>query len=146
MLTLAATPTSTMQGTPLVPWWLAMPVAAAVLVMLARYLLALFPAEMEARRKRIRIANTFLMMLVTPLVAYGFGVVVPSRPRAYFFTWTLICSLLLMIIVLALLDMANSVRLHRTQVRELRRSMSAKSLIESHAAMAAKGGPDDRPT
>src|SRR3954447_12123590 len=135
MLTIASTPT--LQGSPLMPWWLTMPLGAAVLVMLARYLLALAGAEMEPRRKRIRAANTFLMMLVTPLVAYGFGVVTPSRPRAYFFTWTMICSLLLMIILLALLDMANSVRLHRTQVRELRKSMSARSIMESHAAIAS---------
>jgi hypothetical protein len=132
-----------MQGTPVVPWWLAMPVAAALLVVLARYLIVIAGADMEARRKRIRLANTFLMMLVTPLVAYGFGVVTPSRPRAYFFTWTLIVSLLLMIILLALLDMANSVRLHRTQVRELRRNLSAQSLMESHAAIAAKGAKGD---
>jgi ABC-type dipeptide/oligopeptide/nickel transport system permease subunit len=138
--------TTTMQHTPLVPWWLAMPVAALVLVLLARYLLAVAPAAMEPRRKRIRTVNTFLMMLVTPLVAYGFGVAVPSRPRAYVFTWVLICSLLFMIILLALLDMANSVRIHRAQVRSLRRSMSAQSIMESHAAIAAKGlpKPDDR--
>ena len=143
-MTLAAT--TAMQNAPLVPWWLAMPPAAALLVVLARYLLALVGADMEARRKRIRAANTFLMMLVTPLVAYGFGVVTPSRTRAYLFTWGLICSLLLMIILLALLDMANSVRLHRTQVRDLRRSMTAQSLLESHAALAAKDrGSGDGP-
>jgi ABC-type dipeptide/oligopeptide/nickel transport system permease subunit len=138
----------TMQHSPLVPWWLAMPVAALVLVVLARYLLALFASDMEPRRKRIRGMNTFLMMLATPLVAYGFSVATPARHRAYIFTWTLICSLLLMIILLALLDIANSIRLHRTQVRDLRRSLSAQSLLESHAAMAAKGAPkpDDRPS
>lgn len=119
---------------PLVPWWVAMPLGAAVLLVLAVYLLALGGAEMDARRKRIRTANTILMMLVTPLIAYGFGVATPSRGRAYVFVWVLICSLLFMVIMLALLDMLNSLRLHRAQMRRLRESMTAQALLEAHGA------------
>ncbi|MEX2217797.1 MAG: hypothetical protein WD749_03475 [Phycisphaerales bacterium] len=116
---------------PLVPWWLAISAGAVMLLVLARYLLALGGAEMDARRKRIRTANTILMMLVTPLVAYGFGVATPSRARAYVFVWVLICSILFMVIMLALLDMLHSVRLHRAQMRAMRRSMTAQALLEA---------------
>jgi ABC-type dipeptide/oligopeptide/nickel transport system permease subunit len=132
--------TTTMQHVPLVPWWLAMPVGAVVLVVLARYLVALGGAEMEPKRRRIRTANTVLMMLVTPLVAYGFGVATPARSRAYVFVWVLICSLLFMIIMLALLDMLNSLRLHRDHVRHMRRSMTAQAIVEAARGAGAESG------
>ena len=112
-----------MQHTPLVPWWIAMPFGAVVLLLLARYLLGLGAAEMDERRRRVRTANTILMMLVTPRVAYGVGVAPPARARASVCVWVLICSLLFMVILLAVLDMLNSLRLHRVHMRNLRRSM-----------------------
>jgi hypothetical protein len=131
--------TSALQYAPLLPWWLTMSLGALVLLILARYLLALGGADMNARRKRIRGANTILMMLVTPLVAYGFGVATPSRARAYVFVWVLICSLLFMIILLALVDMLDSVRVHRVQVRELRRAMATGESADADDADAAQG-------
>lgn len=137
---------TTMQHFPLLPWWLTMPLGAVVLLIFARYLASLGAVEMEPKRKRIRAANTVLMMLATPLIAYGFGVATPARGRAYIFVWVLICSLMFMIIMLAILDMLNTLRVRRVEVREMRRDMVSQALAEAGAKSAgAESRKDDGP-
>jgi hypothetical protein len=112
-------------NTPLIPWWFVAPVATVALLMLTAHLLALNAAAVEPRRKRIRSANNVLMMVLTPLLAYGFGVVRPSEARMFVLVWTVIPALLLMVIMLALADALHSVRLHRESRRSLRATFRA---------------------
>ena len=120
----------------LMPAWFVLAVATATLVLLAGHMLALAGSDMEPRRKRIRAANNILMMLTTPLVAYGFGIVDPSDARAFVFTWTLVPALLLMIILLACADMLNTASLHRRE----RRALRARAVREAEALRSRAGG------
>jgi hypothetical protein len=106
--------------TPIVPFWLAATVATVSMLLLAAHLVALNRAPMESRRKRIRLATSFLMMVVVPLLAYGFGVTRTSEPRAFVYVWTIIPALLLMVILLAIADVLNTLTLNRRRQRELR--------------------------
>jgi hypothetical protein len=126
-----------MDPNPLLPAWLTISVGAVVLVILAGHLLALNAAEMPYRRKRIRMVSNALMMLVTPLLAYGLGVAAPAQSRIYVMVWVLIAALVFMIIMLALLDLTTTLRLHRAHLKELRQKI-ALARAQAIAEMRSK--------
>ncbi len=107
----------------LMPSWFVLPVATIVLLVLTAHLLAMNAAEVEPRRRRLRTANNILMMLTTPLIAYGFGVVDVGDGRRFVLVWTLVPILLLMIVLLALADMFNTLAIHRRRHRDTRRGV-----------------------
>lgn len=106
--------------TPLLPWWFVIPVAALAVIVLTIHLLVLNAAAIDPKRRRIRMANNLLMILVTPLIAYGFAVVPVSNARVFMLIWTLVPGLLLIVVMLALADALHTLRLHRRARRELR--------------------------
>ena len=65
-----------------------------------------------ASRKRIRIANGILMMCGVVSLAYAVGVATPDRPREFTLSWTLVLSLMAIIVGVACIDALNSLRLH----------------------------------
>jgi ABC-type dipeptide/oligopeptide/nickel transport system permease subunit len=125
------------ENTPLIPWWIALPLGALVLIVLGGKLLVLGVVAMDEQRRRVRVACTVLMMLAAALFSYGVGVATPARPRMYVLVWVLTAALLMMIIMLAMLDLLHTARLHREQLRALRRRM-AESRAEG-ARAAAEG-------
>jgi len=108
---------------PLAPTWLVLPLAGILLLFLAGYIQSLQSGEVPPKRRRIRTANTLLMMLATPVIAYAFGVVAPANARMFLLAWLAITGLLTIIIVLAGMDAMYSVRLHREQRRAVRESL-----------------------
>src|SRR5215510_3061619 len=112
-------------GGPLAPAWLVAPLAVLALLVIAGHVLALDKAEMPASRRRIRKVNGFLMMFTTPLAAYAFAVVSPSRARLFVMVWMIVAGLVTLVLLLALLDMANTWRMTWAEKRELRRQVDA---------------------
>lgn len=123
------------------PAWLALSVGAVTLLVIAGHVLAVNLSAMPARRRRIRLTAGILMMLVTPLLAYGLGIATPSRPRMYVLVWVLVAALLFMIILLALLDVMNTLRMHREQLRALREriALARADAAERTREKVAKG-------
>lgn len=121
-------------ATPLAPTWLVLPLAAVTLLLLAGYISSLQSGGVPPKRRRIRTANTLLMMLATPLIAYAFGIVAPANARMFLLTWLAITGLLAIMILLAGLDALYSMRLHREQRRTVRQAM--------RASMSGTGRPD----
>lgn len=109
-------------NTPLLPSWVVLPVAVVLLLVVAVHLLVVSHAPMPATRRRIRLANGWIMLLLVPLGAAAFGVVTPSDPRSFVFVWTLVICMLLMLIVLATIDIVNTGVLYRRERRSLRDS------------------------
>lgn len=105
---------------PLLPGWVVLPVALVLLLAVATHLLMVMHATMPPSRRRIRMANGWLMLLLVPLGAAAFGVVAPADPRAFVLVWTLVISLLLLLIAFAVLDIVNTRRLHRKEKQALR--------------------------
>ncbi len=101
------------------PPWMTIAVAAVVMLFIAAHLLSLQNADMPASRRRIRTANDFLLLIVTPLIAYGVNAPHLQNPRAFALGWLGVMALLVMIVLLALLDILNNVRLHAVQRSEL---------------------------
>jgi uncharacterized membrane protein YozB (DUF420 family) len=112
----------------LLPAWIVVPVAAAAMLVLAAHVLALQQTPMPPRRRRIRTANGLLMMLVSSLLAYALGVAPtvgnpttnPEAARTFLLVWSMIMSLLAVIIGLAALDVAHTARLALGVRRKLR--------------------------
>jgi len=104
---------------------------------------------MDPQRRRIRLTNTVLMMLSVPLVAYGFGIATPAHARVYVYVWVLVSALLFLVVLVALLDMLHSWRLHRMQLREIRRQMALARSLDAKAALLginrAGGAGQQRP-
>jgi cytochrome bd-type quinol oxidase subunit 2 len=137
------------ETTPLLPAWLVLPMAVLTLLVLGGQFWAISTADMDAQRRRLRQATTFLMMVLTPLAAYGFAIAMPARGREYVIVWVLIAALLFMVILLALLDMLHSMRIHREQMSRVRRQLAqerARDVAAALAAAKAHGASGRRPS
>ncbi len=99
-----------------------LPIAAAVLLVIAAHTLALQrDPDIPPVRRRIRTANGVLMMLTTTLLAYAISIVTPANPNAFALAWLAVVGLLTIIITVALLDAAHTLKLHAQSRRDLRR-------------------------
>jgi hypothetical protein len=136
---------------PILPAWLVLPLGAIALLVLAGHLLALnADSNMDPQRRRIRMTNAVLMMLTVPLVAYGFGVATPAHSRTFIYVWVLAAAILFLIIMVAAIDILNTWKVQRVQMRELRRKMAAARGAEARAALLGlttghKPGRGDEP-
>lgn len=104
-----------MSNSPLLPAWVVLPVAVFMLLAVAVHLLLLLKSDMPASRKRIRTLNGWIMLFLVPIGASAFGIVSPATPRLFVFTWSVVVLLLFLLIVLSILDMANTSRLYRRE-------------------------------
>lgn len=125
------------ENTPLLPAWVVLPVAVLTLLVLGGQFWVISRSAMDAQRKRLRQTTTFLMMIVTPMAAYGFGIAAPARGREYVIVWVLIAALLFLIILLALLDMLHSMRLYRVQAAAVRHQLAQDRAREIAGVLAA---------
>lgn len=98
-------------------------VAVLALAVITLHVLSLVNADTHPSRKRIRIANGILMMCGVVSLAYAVGVATPDRPREFTLSWTLVLSLMAIIVGVACIDALNSLRLHASERRALRREL-----------------------
>ncbi|MFN0130949.1 MAG: hypothetical protein ACKVW3_00200 [Phycisphaerales bacterium] len=115
-----------MTSEPLVPAWVACSVGGLFLLVLAVHLISLQSSSLEPRRKRLRTATTVIMMLVTPVATYAFGIAEPARARTYVLVWLVVTAAMGLVLVLALIDMSQSVGHHRRHLRRLRTTLAAE--------------------
>lgn len=108
-----------MSNAPLLPAWVVLPVAAAMLLVVATHLMLLLRSEMPASRRRIRTLNGWIMLFLVPIAAAAFGVVTPSNPMQFLLVWLVVIAMLVLLIGLAILDMLNTSRLYRREQDEL---------------------------
>jgi hypothetical protein len=114
---------------PIAPAWLVLPIAAVALILQAGYLLAIkdAPAEiMPPSRKRIRVASGWLSMGAIPLSAYGFGLASPNDAGTFTIVWMLVIGLIGAIVMLAVLDAINTMRLHRSEGDQVHKELRDK--------------------
>lgn len=110
----------------LAPWWIVVPLAVVAILATAAHIIALReapPGALPESRRRIRIATGWVIMGAIPLTAYAFGIADPGKPGVYTIVWMSVIGLLGAIVLLAMLDGFNTVRLHRDEARRLRRDM-----------------------
>lgn len=113
--------TTLAQAAPMAPAWVVFPLAGFTLVVVMWHIAGVVRADLEPSRRRIRLANGGVMLALVPLIAYAFGVATTSEPRWFAMSWLLVMGLLGLMIVLAIMDSANTARLHTAERIELRR-------------------------
>lgn len=107
----------------LAPGWIVLPMAALLMFAVAGHTIAISHSRQPASRKRIRQANGGLILVTIPLLATGLSLLDPARhAREWALVWMASVALLGFVIILALLDVANTVRLARRAARKLSRS------------------------
>lgn len=114
-----------METGPVVSPWIVFPLAMVALVVVAAHVLALrelAPGEMPESRRQIRLATGWVMMLAVPVLAFGFGAASPGDKELFRSVWLAGVGLLGAVILLAMIDALNSVRLAFARRRELRRA------------------------
>jgi phosphatidylglycerophosphate synthase len=108
----------------LVPKAYAMPLAAALMILVGLHISACRERLAGGARRRIRIANGYVALIAIPLLAIGFSVIDPdTHATAWVLVWLCAMALVAMNIGLALLDIVNTARVTRHSRAELRRSL-----------------------
>jgi hypothetical protein len=131
------------------PVWVVAPLGFLTLLVLAGHLLSVRVTVTDPRRRRIRLATSGLLMLIVPVLCYGLSGATPARSREFVLVWLLIATMVFFVILLALADMLHSLRLHRAQLKELRRSVASgrgpRTPSPTMAAADAGADHDARP-
>lgn len=138
-------------ATTILPGWLVLPAAALTMLVVAVHVLATHAGDLPLRRKRLRIANGLLMMLLVALLAYALGVAAvvheprtaPKEAREFVVVWLSIIGLVALVVTLAAADAIATV-VHGWALRkELRAEMRSglKGDLVARRAVGAAGRP-----
>lgn len=118
--------------------WVALPLTAAAMAMVGWHASGLASADMPLSRRRIRTANSWVMMLGIPLLAAGASVIDPQRaPRAFVLVWVAVGLLLLLCVGLAVADALNTWRLSAAERRDAARATLV--MLAASRARRARG-------
>ncbi len=107
------------QVTATLPALVVIPVALLAMIVVAGHLLVMRQSLLPPSRRRIRTANAVLMLALIPTMSVALAG--SPSPRAFVVLWIVVTWLLGLVLMLAALDVANSLRLHRRELRDLRR-------------------------
>lgn len=125
------------------PAWLVLPAALLLMLAVAWHGRMLGRSDHPASRKRIRIANAAVMLVLLPLLATGLSLLSSERhPREWALVWLAVMGLVAVSVCLAITDALNTLRLLRAARRELRRALSAPIRVKKQGAAAREAeGP-----
>lgn len=136
MIQLASGTARTLSHDALAPYWVVVPVAVLAMLVVGGHVLLIDRSDQPAARKRIRTVNGLLMMFTVPVIAAGFGFVPPAEARLFLMTWMLGVCLILLVLVLALMDIAASMLIHRRERVELQRQIAEARALAAAAKQA----------
>lgn len=113
----------------IVPLWLVLPFTGTAMAIITIHWLSLRSSATQSvppLRRRIRLANAALLYVLTPLLAYGVGVVTPAdnTPR-FVYVWTTITAFAGLVLMLAMIDAWMIVAEHRARLTRLRHEFAA---------------------
>lgn len=118
----------------ILPAWAVFPLAGMVMVFLAGHVLALRGASMPESRRRLRTANAWVMLALTPQVAVLFGYASRATPKLFVLTSTSVVVMLGVMVLIAVADMLNNARITRDSRKELHNDI-ARLQAEAIAAI-----------
>lgn len=118
------------------------PPALALLAVLIWYWLRLGRADVPMSRRKIRRASVTLAVLAVPTLVAGFSFVDGDvEPRRYLVVWATAVLLLMLIVVTAVLDVINNLRIHARWQEEdaVRAAGELLAAIEARKQATASG-------
>lgn len=131
--------------------WFALPAAGVVMLILASHIEATRAATRPESRRRIRVANGWVMLLMVPMAASGFSVLDPeTNRRGFVLVWLGVVWLLSLSLLLAMVDVSNTLRLTMRDRRKLKGELHditrdiARLRSESGEPRKGATGADDR--
>ena len=130
-------------GTILSPW-LVLPVAAVMMLVVAAHIGVTEQRTTPPSRRRIRIANGWVMLLAIPLLAIGFGVVATGNHRVFAMVWMAAIALVSFSVMLAFADMVNTLRIVRAERRRCARE-AARRLADELRRARSTAAHEERP-
>jgi len=115
----------------MLPAWLVIPLAMLTMLLIAAHVLSVQVSPLDTIRKRLRIANGLIMMLVTAMLAYALGIAPtfstpradPDRARGFLLVWLAIIGFLGISVAMAICDALATARDALRQRRILRQEM-----------------------
>lgn len=108
------------------------PVTIALMGVVVAYQYSVARGAAPGSRKRIRLANGWVMLVNLPTVAAGFSLINhAAHPRLFLGVWALAGGLLLISVFLALVDVVNTYRIGQASREALRRELAARLLREA---------------
>lgn len=144
---IAPSPASGLSSQPLAPAWLVLPMAVVTLLVLAAHVQAMHAqASMPRSRRRIRTINGALMLVTVPVLAYAFGIATPARTQLFAASWSAASVLLALIIAVAMVDVANTWRLHAEERARLDAQIKGlRAAARREVQRRRRGGPSSDP-
>lgn len=125
------------------PAWIVIPVTIALMLIVAGAITIAARTTTPASRRRVRLANGWVMLLTMPLAAAGFTLIDSAlQPRLFVKVWILVIGLISISVVLAILDILNTARLARISSARLRRSM--RQINDPDSLRLSDHAPPDR--
>ncbi len=106
----------------MLPILLVAPLAGVTMLVVAGHLLAMRAARerIPASRYRIRSVNGGMMLALVPMLACAFAVVSPDDQKLFVLVWLSSAGLMGIVVVLAMIDGLNNLRLARREAERLR--------------------------
>ncbi len=96
--------------------WITLPLTLAAMLAVSAHVTITQHSPAPASRKRIRVANGWVMLLTLPLFAAGISFVsAESQPRLFALVWLGVVGLLVLSITLAVIDALNTARITRIE-------------------------------
>ena len=114
--------------------WLVLPLTAVVMALTIWHVLAIQRTAMPASRRRIRTASGLLMLLLFAALTYALAGAPISERRLFVLSWLAVLGLVMLVLMLAAMDMANTVRLSG----RLRRQLTTQAAQDLAAQMALR--------
>lgn len=137
-----------MLGASMVPAWVALPLAAMTMLIVAGHVRSVQASTvLGPRRRRVRMANGVLMMAVVALLAYALGVADtvdtplahPGKTKAFVIVWTVIVALLGIVVVAAIGDAWATARAGLRARREMRADLREAVVADVRSQAGARG-------
>ncbi|QOI99485.1 MAG: hypothetical protein HRU70_02905 [Phycisphaeraceae bacterium] len=137
---------TTPDGSALLPVWAVIPAASVLLVVVAAHAGVVRRSPgVPPSRKRIRLANAALMVVTIPVLSFALGVARSDDPRVFVLAWLATVGLIGLVIMVACLDMLNTVRLGFAARRRLREHLSRVRSTLVAGAVRARMSPEAVP-
>ena len=128
------------------PPWLVLPIALVMMVFVSMHMSRISQGADPESRIRIRVANGWIMLFALAFTAAGFCLVSPDgNPRLFFIVWAISLVLIATTIMLAMVDIFNTLRLvRRVSIRLQSHIAEASNAWSEEQKRRAASDGDDR--
>lgn len=118
-------PLAALAANPPLPAIAVVPLALLAMIFIAGHVMAMNDptSGVPTSRKRIRSANGVMLMWLVALVTYAISILNPEHTSRFVLTWLTIITVVGLVLILALLDVLNTIRLHSAARRIIREEL-----------------------